>query len=53
MEYIYIARSAEFPGMVKIGKTGRTASERINELSADDCDILGYDGESSLVSVAV
>ena len=47
MEYIYIATSPEFPGMVKIGRTDRSPEERMDELSTSDYGTPGYDGDST------
>ena len=35
-EYIYIAESAEYPGIVKIGRTDRDVLVRMNELSEEN-----------------
>ena len=47
LEYIYVATSPQFPGMVKIGRTDRTPDERMGELSSDDYGTPGYTGDST------
>ena len=52
-EYIYIAESPQYPGMVKIGKTDRTVEERMEELSVDDYGIPGENIDSEWEAVKV
>ena len=35
-EYVYIAESPQYPGIVKIGRTDRAIAERMDELSLDN-----------------
>ena len=46
MEYVYIATSKSFPGMVKIGRTSRSVDQRMTELSEDDYGTSGFMGDS-------
>ena len=46
MEFIYIATSTQFPGMVKIGRTDRDVETRMDELSNDDYGVEGFSGSS-------
>ena len=39
MEYIYIAKSKSFPGMVKIGRTDYAVERRMDQLSDQDTDL--------------
>ena len=52
-EYIYIAESAQYPGMVKIGRTDRTVQERLSELSRDDYGLPGSDIDSEWEAVKI
>ena len=42
-EFVYIATSPQYPGMVKIGRTDRSVDERMRELSAEDYGVVGDD----------
>ena len=53
MEYVYIAKSKSFPGMVKIGRTSRSVDQRITELSEDDYGTSGFTGDSEWEAVQV
>ena len=53
MEYVYIATSKSFPGMVKIGRTSRSVDQRISELSEDDYGTSGFTGDSEWEAVQV
>jgi T5orf172 domain len=53
MEYIYIAKSAAYPGMVKIGRTDQSATERMQQLSAEDYGPEGFSGDADWEAVTV
>lgn len=53
MEYIYIAKSAAHPGMVKIGRTDQTVDERMQQLSAEDYGPEGFSGNADWEAVTV
>ena len=53
MEYIYIAKSASHPGMVKIGRTDQTVDERMQQLSAEDYGLEGFSGNADWEAVTV
>ena len=53
MEYVYIATSKSFPGMVKIGRTSRKVSHRMHELSDSDYGPSSFSGESEWEAVKV
>ncbi len=46
MEFIYIAKSDQHPGIVKIGRTDREVSQRMQELSRDDYGPSDWKGDS-------
>jgi|TARA_B110000259_G_C13968645_1_gene383761 hypothetical protein len=53
MEYIYIAKSKSFPGMVKIGRTDRPVEQRMDELSEGDYGTSGFSGDSEWEAVSI
>jgi len=53
MEYIYIAKSAAHPGMVKIGRTDQPVDERMQQLSAEDYGPEGFSGNADWEAVTV
>ena len=53
MEFVYIATSKSFPGMVKIGRTSRSVDQRMAELSEDDYGTSGFSGDSEWEAVQV
>lgn len=52
-EYIYIAESSQYPGMVKIGRTDRTVDMRMDELSEQNYGLPGSELESEWEAVKV
>ena len=52
-EYIYIASSEQFPGIVKIGRTDREVSERMAELSSGDYGPEGHFEDATWTAEAV
>jgi len=52
-EYIYIAESSQYPGMVKIGRTDRAVDIRMDELSEQNYGISGSEMESEWEAVKV
>lgn len=53
MEYIYIAKSKSFPGMVKIGRTDYAVDRRMDQLSDQDYGPSDFDGDSEWEAVKV
>ena len=53
MEYVYIATSKSFPGMVKIGRTSRSVDQRMAELSEDDYGTSDFMGDSEWEALKV
>jgi hypothetical protein len=53
MEYIYIAKSASHPGMVKIGRTDQTIDERMQQLSEENYGPEGFSGNADWEAVTV
>ena len=52
-EFIYIAESPQYPGVVKIGRTSRDVQTRMNELSDGDYGLPGYDLDSEWEAVKI
>ena len=52
-EYIYVAESPQYPGVVKIGRTDRSVHERMSELSADDYGMPGENIDSEWEAVKI
>jgi hypothetical protein len=53
MELIYIAKSKQFPGMVKIGRTDRSVETRMQELSEDNYGTSGFSGDSEWEAIRI
>lgn len=53
MSYVYIAKSKEHPGMVKIGRTDISAEHRMDELSEENYGPSGFEGEAEWEVVRV
>ena len=52
-EFIYIAESPQYPGVVKIGRTSRDVSTRMNELSEIDYGLPGTEIDSEWEAVKI
>jgi len=50
-EFIYIAESQSFPGIVKIGRTDFDISKRMAQLSAQDYGPSNFDGDSEWTAI--
>ena len=52
-EYIYIAESSQYPGMVKIGRTDRTVDVRMEELSDGNYGLPGKEVDADWEAVKI
>ena len=52
-EYIYIAESQQYPGMVKIGRTDRTVDVRMEELSDGNYGLPGNEVDAEWEAVKI
>ena len=52
-EFIYIAESPQYPGIVKIGRTSRDVGTRINELSEADYGLPGSNLDSEWEAIKI